>query len=100
MQATAFDTSSNTIESEHLPPIVPPPATAFRNYSTNSVTSKHSPILTDKLPSTPTKKYITKTMSTTTTIKKPINGHHVPKHGPSFESSRTISSESNKRVSF
>ncbi|CAF4369204.1 unnamed protein product [Rotaria socialis] len=98
LPATPSEVSSNTIESEHLPPIVPPPARVFRHNSNNDLNSIRRSLLSSKPSSTVPKKYITKTMSTTTTMKKTINGGPVNLNGKSSQITRTASSESNQRI--
>jgi hypothetical protein len=85
-------------ESEHLPPIVSPPVNAFRHQSTNGSTYGFQSN-SKKSPPTSAKKYITKTMNTSTTIKKAVKGGPVILNGSTLsESSRTTTSESHRKV--
>ena len=97
------DKSSNTHESEHLPPIIPPPATAFRHHLPNGTNSTHGFQLNNNHNnSSPTsdKKYFPKTMNTTTTVKKTLGGGPVISNGTPVRSTRTNSRESSNRVKF
>lgn len=99
--ATPSEQSSNTQESDHLPPIVPPPANVFRHRLTNGSNSNNGFHLNNhKSPPTSARKHISKTMNTTTTIKKSVNGGPVTINGSSPQSSRTTSSESHRKVYF
>ncbi len=95
MPASPSDKSSYTTENERLPEIVSPPATAFRHHNG----STHTFQLKNNISSpTPTKKYITKTMNTKTTIKTPGNDSPVVRNGTSSQSLRTTSSESKVKL--
>ena len=89
----------STIKGEHLPPIQhPQAASVFCHYSKNDLTSKraaHFLLNFNKSPVRPYKQYITKSMSTTTTTKKPVPA--VSNSTP-LRSTRRSSNESNKRV--
>jgi hypothetical protein len=87
------------MESEHLPPIIPPPANAFRHHLPNGSTSTHGFQLNNhKSSPTSDRKYIPKTMNTMTTMKKSVTGGPVISNGIPHKSTRTPSSESSRRV--
>jgi hypothetical protein len=95
---TASDKKSSAIKSEHLPPIRHfQVASAFRHHSINDSTARRAVqflLKYNKSPARPPKKYITKTMSTTTTTKPvPIGSNRVISH-----SKRSLSSDSKNRV--
>jgi len=98
---TPSEKSSHTPESGHLPPIVHPPATAARHHLTNGSTFTHGFQLKNNQSSpTSARKHITKTMNIPTTIKKSVNGGPVIVNGSTSQSSRTITSESQRKVKF
>jgi hypothetical protein len=91
------DKSSYITETEHLPPLTRPPATKLRHHLTNGNTHGFH-FNNNQSPSTSAKKFITKTMSTTTTVKKAVKGGPVLANGTLSQSSRTTTSESHRKV--
>ncbi|CAF3405073.1 unnamed protein product [Rotaria sp. Silwood1] len=98
-KSSSLNKTSNTIKGEHLPPIRHHQRkSTFRQYSTNNLTSKRVVqflLKYHKYPIKPTKKYITKSMSTTTTAKKPVP---VVSNKTPSQSARRSSNDSDKRV--
>jgi hypothetical protein len=96
---TPSDKTSSTIESEHLPPIRHSQvASEFRQHSTNDFNSRRAVQILlkyNKSSARPSKNYIKKTMSTATTVKKPVP---IGTNGILSKSVRSYSSDSNKRV--
>ncbi|CAF4371948.1 unnamed protein product, partial [Rotaria sp. Silwood2] len=97
--SSSSNKTSSTIKGEHLPPIRRHPTkSAFRQYSTNDLTSKRFVQLLlkyNKYRARPNKQYITKSMSTTTTSKKPVP---VVSNKMPSQSIRRSSNDSDKRV--
>jgi len=99
---TPSEKSSHTSENDHLPPIVHPPAAAvLQHHLTNGSTITNGfHLKNNQSPPTSARKHITKTMNTPTTIKKSVNGGPVIVNGSLSQSSRTTSSESQRKVKF
>ena len=95
------DKTSSTIKSAHLPRIRHNQlGSVSRQHSINEFASKRAVQILlkfNKSPSKPTKRYITKTMSTTTTGKKSAP---LGVNGILSQSTRSHSSDSNRRVGY
>ena len=92
MPASPSEKSTSSAEYEHLPPILPPSNAVFRHYQPNGPSSTHGFHLNHNKSASTSRKYITKTMNTTTTVKKPLNG------GPALLHTTSSSSQSPKKI--
>lgn len=99
---TPSDKSTHSVPNERLPPILPPPSSSFRYRIPNGELNQSRAFQSTNYRASPTspKRYIPKSMSTTTTVKRPlVHGGPIVSNGtPPSHAERNISTMGGKRV--